>query len=164
MALSCAPAGVPTDPGLSPHAWVQVGGGDDHFEPLADGDPLVMVHGPQGGWHVLGSVRDGGLDAVVEIRFRVWAEEHGGALISDNRYRVQQVPDPEQPGAYAYPGMYGYLWVDELAQGELDTPPELLAWQELRLRMDLVDERGNATTGQLRVIAEPDPDDLDMVP
>lgn len=31
---------------------VAVGTGVEAYEPLAEGDPVTMVHGPQGGWHV----------------------------------------------------------------------------------------------------------------
>lgn len=40
---------------------VEVGTGLATFTPIADGDDLEVVHGPQGGYHVLGSLRASGL-------------------------------------------------------------------------------------------------------
>lgn len=31
---------------------LDIGSGDEIYAPLADGDPVTIVHGPQGGWHV----------------------------------------------------------------------------------------------------------------
>jgi hypothetical protein len=38
----CAAGEIAVDPGM----------GDLAYEPLADGDTITIVHGPQGGWHV----------------------------------------------------------------------------------------------------------------
>lgn len=42
-------------------ATLEVGTGADAFEPLTDGDDLVLVMGPQGGYHVWGSLRATGV-------------------------------------------------------------------------------------------------------
>ena len=39
-----------------------LGTGDTAFEPLSDGDTIFVIQGPQGGFHVLGSVRVSGID------------------------------------------------------------------------------------------------------
>lgn len=36
---------------------IELGTGEVDFEPLADGDEIDVINGPQGGFHVLGSVR-----------------------------------------------------------------------------------------------------------
>ncbi len=41
---------------------VRVGTGELAWEALGEGDALTVVHGPQGGYHVLGSVRTAGLN------------------------------------------------------------------------------------------------------
>ena len=33
-------------------ARVEIGTGDSTFETLVEAEPVVMVHGPQGGWHI----------------------------------------------------------------------------------------------------------------
>jgi hypothetical protein len=47
---STGETGVPTDPCASP--GVHLGSGVTDHLPLAAGDPVTLVHGPQGGWHV----------------------------------------------------------------------------------------------------------------
>jgi hypothetical protein len=44
-------------------ASVALGTGWASFEPLADGQDLELVYGPQGGWHIDLSLRTTGLDA-----------------------------------------------------------------------------------------------------
>jgi hypothetical protein len=83
------------------------------FQPYAEGDGAVMVHGPQGGWHVEASMRVTNTVPIVAIRYTIEAE---GARISDNNYRVQILQDGPCTGYY--PGMYGYLNVTALAVGD----------------------------------------------
>lgn len=139
-------------------ASVEVGGGDVEFVPLTDGVEATMVHGPQGGWHILGGARMSNFSPIVRIHYTVTVEATG-AIVADNNYRVEMRTDGECSGYYT--GMYGYLDVRELAEGDLDTPPELLAGQELRLTMDVADELGAAASDSLLVIAALDPMDVE---
>ncbi|MBT8493344.1 MAG: hypothetical protein KJO07_09835 [Deltaproteobacteria bacterium] len=41
---------------------VELGSGESSFEPLVDGDEIEVVLGPQGGYHLVGSARVGGID------------------------------------------------------------------------------------------------------
>lgn len=41
---------------------LSVGTGESTFVPLVEGDALELVHGPQGGWHVIVSARMSGLE------------------------------------------------------------------------------------------------------
>lgn len=152
---------VPTDTGLPvdclcADAALEVGGGASSFEPLAEGSPVTMVHGPQGGWHVLASARFANLHAIVGIDYviRVAADD---TVISDNFYRVQMVRDGACGGYY--PGMYGYLDVRALATGDRDTPPELLADVPLVLALSATDAEGRVATDTLAVVAALDPVD-----
>ncbi|MEC7984182.1 MAG: hypothetical protein VX278_03405 [Myxococcota bacterium] len=115
---------------------LEIGTGESSFEPIAEGASLVMVHGPQGGWHMLGSMSLLNTGPVVELDFRIYDEE-SGVIVSDNHYRVGLVMDTECSGFY--PGMYGYLNVSGLSVGDLDTPPELLGGHILRMEMDAND-------------------------
>lgn len=137
-----------------------IGTGAYDWQDLAPGDPLTMVHGPQGGWHLLGSARIGNTTEIVEVHYTVTAR--GDTIVSDNLYRVALFPEGECEGSYT--GMYGYLDVSALAEGDLDTPPELLSYETLTLRMEVTDEDGRTAEASLDVKAEPDPEDLDMVP
>lgn len=59
---------------------VEVGVGGSRLSPLADGDPLPIVRGAQGGIHVvIGAwVRDMAID---DVRLRYWLEDPDGARI-----------------------------------------------------------------------------------
>ncbi len=68
IALPLLTACTPDDPGPPPGACdglgtpsVTVGTGLDVFTPYEDGADLPFWHGPQGGWHVYGSVQVAGL-------------------------------------------------------------------------------------------------------
>jgi hypothetical protein len=134
---------------------LEVGGGDASFEALAEGAPMTMVHGPQGGWHVAASVRLRNLSPIVALHYTIDA---GSVRVSDNRYRVQVLPDGTCGGWY--PSMYGYLNVAGLVNGEADTPPELLGGSELLLTIEAEDLEGRTASGTLRATAALDPIDV----
>lgn len=166
LALLGCPPTPSTDTGGGQDANAEVGGtlvaddGSESFLPMVDGDPVTMVHGPQGGWHVLGSLRAVDTPEVVAIHFTV-TDEDDGWLVSDNLYELLLTEGDD--GALYRLSMFGFLDVHEHAQGELNTPPELLAGKVLRLQMDVrdaADPEGPATTATLRAIATKDPADL----
>lgn len=146
------------DPCFRDAPTLEIGSGEVTWETLQAGDPVTMVHGPQGGWHILGSARVAHTDAIVRINFSITVQE-SGAVIADNTYTVQMIMDADCEGYY--PGMYGYLDVSALAEGELDTPPELLSETPVVLHMRVEDLNGRSTTAQLDVIAMPDPMDVE---
>ncbi len=137
-------------------ASVSVGGGDTTYEPLSDGDPAMIVHGPQGGWHLLASARVRNTLNRVTITYtaKVLPEE---TPISWNQYGVQLQEQGSCTGDY--PGMYAYLDVSDLAEGEADTPPELLEGKEIQLRLQVEDEDGRAAEASVTVIGALDPAD-----
>ena len=154
-------SGGPIDTGPRPcfadPPAVTIGTGEASFLSLSDGDPVTMVHGPQGGWHIAGSVRIDNMDDVVDIRFTI-TEPSSGLVISDNTYRVMLVPSGRCTGEFI--SMYGYLAVHEMAEGLMDTPPELLADAPLQLQMDVTDTSSRTTSASLSVIAALDPADV----
>jgi hypothetical protein len=137
-------------------ATVTIGTGDVSYVPVAAGAEVTMTHGPQGGWHVLGSAEMANLLPIVSIHYTITTQPEG-AIVSDNLYRVQMVAEGECGGYY--PGMFGYLDVTALATGDLDTPPELLAGHTLRLAMEVTDTEARTATAQLDVVAALDPMD-----
>jgi hypothetical protein len=148
----------PADPCACEPAAVEVGGGEDAFVPVSDGAEAVMVHGPQGGWHVLASARFANTSETVTIHYTIEVPSLG-AVVSDNVYKVYMLRDGECGGYY--PAMYGYLNVTDLVSGDADTPPEILAGEELVLRLDVVDFDGREASDELRAVATPDPVDVD---
>lgn len=155
LLLACAPTPAPDDSAPPAALEVQIGTGATAWEPLEALDPLTMVHGPQGGWHLLGSVWVHNWDGEAEVHFTVTTEE--GVRVADNLYRVFLYLDGQ--GGGQFPGMYAYLSVAELAQGEADTPPELLAGQPLTLHMDVGAPGGASGSHTLVVTAALDPAD-----
>jgi hypothetical protein len=85
---------------------------------------------------MLGSIRLNGSEQIVEIDYKI-RDIDSNVIVSDNHYRVALVMDGECSGYY--PGMYGYLDVSELAVGDMDTPPELLAQHTLEMTMSAND-------------------------
>jgi hypothetical protein len=155
-----SPTGQDPDGCEEDELLVEVGTGDLNFESLEDGSPVTMVHGPQGGWHMLGSVQVGQTEPIVRVHYIIETVETG-VVIADNTYQVQLVSTGECSGYF--PGMYGYLDVTDLAVGEADTPPELLAYDAVRMEMSVEDTQGRLGSATIEVIATPDPADLDMV-
>jgi hypothetical protein len=135
---------------------VEIGTGEDIFVDLADGAPLMMVHGPQGGWHMLASVRVTGTLPEVHIQYEI-EHEPSGVTVSNNSYNLALLMEEGCSGTYV--GMYGYLGVGVLEEGEFNTPPELLDGDTLILRMDVQDIDFVKALGELRVIAVRDPAD-----
>ena len=115
---------------------VTVGTGEQVFLDLEPEQKVTMVHGPQGGWHMLGSVRLEHTLSIVEIDFRI-TDILSGVVVSSNHYRVGLIMEDECTGFY--PGMYGYLNVQDLIDGEKDTPPELLGDHLLKMEMETND-------------------------
>ena len=133
-----------------------IGTGEYAWEPLEPGDEITMVHGPQGGWHILGSARIGAMYDNVEIHYTI-TDVPSGHVVSDNNYFVQQVSLDDCEGEVI--GRYGYL-NDYAALGEADTPWELLACHEVMLAMSITDRTWKKTVdASLELIAVPDPAD-----
>ena len=138
-------------------ARVEVGTGENIFESLVEAEPVVMVHGPQGGWHMLGSVRTHNMHNIIEVHYTV-TDVSSGVVVSDNNYRVAVVEDEECSGYY--PGMYGYLDVADLATEFATRPPEVLGYKLVDMKMSVTDYDGRVVTQTLRVTAQPDPVDI----
>ena len=107
---------------------------------------------------MLGSVRVHSMDPIIEVHFTVHDEE-SGVFVSDNRYRVAIVEDGECTGYY--PGMYGYLDVSGLATETATRPPEVLGYNSVIMTMTVTDLSERTVTQTLRVVAQPDPVDVD---
>jgi hypothetical protein len=152
---------VPTDPAVS------LGTGELAFEPLAEGGDLAVVHGPQGGYHVVGSVRARGFDAGDAERldapnnpvvaFRTW---HGGVdLTLTGAYR--QGLDPRTLGIDAPADAEG--WTHEMV-GRLcilDIPDDdVLVGQEVTFEVEVTDASATVYRDVRTVWIEKDPRNL----
>lgn len=161
--LSPVPPGVgdidPTCYGRSPA--LVVGDGALGFTPLTPGQAVTMVHGPQGGWHVLSSALVANLRSVVEIDVSVVLDPSGDVVASDTYY-VALLMTGTCVGEY--PGIYAYLDVAALADGDLNTPPELLGGANAELRMRVEDSDTHTAEAVVPVILELDPIDVTPTP
>jgi hypothetical protein len=162
LALACAGSETGTDAsGDLPEsceeaeATALIGTGEYEWEDLLAGDPVTMIHGPQGGWHILGSVRLANLFENVEIHYTI-TDLASGLVVSDNDYFVQQVSLGACSGEVI--GRYGYLnHYEALVEGEADTPWELLACHDVEIAMSATDTTwGKAAQATLVVVATPD--------
>ena len=115
---------------------IEMGEGERTFELFEEPYESMMIHGPQGGWHILASLQIHGMMDIVEVQYTI---EHlaTGVLVSDNNYRLAVISEGDCTGYY--PGMYGYLSVSPLYDGDLDTPPELLGGEQLRIQFRVND-------------------------
>jgi len=123
-------------PCFSESPILELGEGESQFQPFNSEKEVVMVFGPQGGWHILGSFYLKNALQILDVYFTMNHIETG-ALIVDQQYRLAMVQDGDCQGYY--PGLYGYLEVYGIADGELDTPPELLAYDQILMKIRVND-------------------------
>ena len=150
--------GPDSNPCFDAAPWAVIGTGESEWEDLNSGDAVTMVHGPQGGWHILGSAKAGNMGQLVSIHYTIH-DVASGARIANNTYTLALKMDDECSGHF--PGMYAYLNVSTLKTGDRDTPPELLAYNDLELTMDITNEYGMSISETVQVIAVPDPQDIE---
>lgn len=143
-------------------ASLEVGEGEEGFEPLQAGDPVVMVHGPQEGWHITGAIRTWNTEDIVRLHYTVTVPAFDDATIVDQTYRFKLVPEDECGGTQ--PALTGFIVMDELTDDESIEPHELLAYETVVMRMHLTDDAGVELVETLEVQAVPDPQDLELDP
>lgn len=132
----------------------------DNWNPISDGDEVVVVYGPQGGWHIWGSAKAYNTRNVVQIDIEIY-DIPSGQLIADNGYHVALVQEDTCTGSY--PGMFAFVDVDGLIDTDagLDTPPELICYHPLRIEMSATDSGGRVLKQVVEVIGVPDPVNVD---
>ena len=120
----------------------------------------MMVHGPQGGWHMLGAIRATNTTSIIQSPLKSRLEY--GVFISDTDYHVMLKMDENEECTGIYPAMFGFLDVSELVDGDLDEPAELLSYAEVEMTMSIEDhtEPNPDGFGSLVVTAIPDPQDV----
>ena len=132
---------------------VELGTGETTYEPLSDGDPVVVINGPQGGQHILASVRTTGMSSIATVQLTIQraADE---SFVSDQTYRLQFFDDPDRDAdcAWLYPGLYGYLGFVSVAEDDAD-----FLWRDAIMRVEVTDEAGQAASDSVRVVPELEP-------
>ncbi len=123
------------------------------------GSEQVMVHGPQGGWHILGAADVRHAGDIVTLQYAItWPASD--VRLSYGNFKVMLVPHDDGCGG-TYAGMLGVLDVSDVKSGDADTPPELLAGETLTVSMDAEDLAGRTAHHEVSVIAALDPADMD---
>lgn len=168
---ACASAGdkalddtafVDADPCVSGRPTLALGEGEVLFEPLAPGDSVVMVHGPQEGWHITGAIRAWNTDSIVRLEYQVTVPDFDDAVIVDQNYRFKLVPEE---GCSGYqPALTGYIELDEVTSDEKVRPYEILAYKDVVMHMHLTDDNGVDLEESLTLTAVPDEQDKGMEP
>lgn len=88
---------------------IEIGTGEDRFQPLESGDDIEVIHGAQDGHHIVASVRLHNTADIATIHY--WIEDPiGDTVVSDQVYRTQMTPVAEgDPCSFEAVGMFGYL-------------------------------------------------------
>lgn len=84
-----------------PAPTLEVGTGQTSFEPLAAGDPIELVAGPQGGYHVFLALRCAGCASPVTVRYGANDATSGELLTFDDLQRTVTLHDVDGLGEYA---------------------------------------------------------------
>ena len=160
--LGCGVDGV-SGPELTGDCFVdppqlEIGEGESSFLPLSQGDNVVIVHGPQGGWHITGAVRATGIGQIARIRFSV---EHlnSGVFVTDYDYNVAMVMEDDCTGSFI--NMTGFITVSEMEGGDVLLPPDLLEDEELRITMEVDDFGERSVVRSVTVVGERHPLDME---
>jgi len=103
--LALHAAGCADDAAPSGEARVELGLGLERFAPVDDGEPIELVLGSQGGWHVDLAARVYGVDETDDIilSFRVYQGDGQIAYPIKRRVDPERAPRSED-GALEYPG------------------------------------------------------------
>lgn len=121
--------------------------------PLEDGDGIVMVHGPQGGWHLSLGVMVTDPDPFVIVDIDV---EGAGEVVVANHYEF--VLDEHDGCTGTREDLYGFLDVTSLRVAEQDTPPEILGGETLYATLRVTSSEGESEDA-VELRAELDPKD-----
>ncbi|MBW2257840.1 MAG: hypothetical protein JRI25_25005, partial [Deltaproteobacteria bacterium] len=129
---------------------VEVGTGELGFQSLSELDPVILVFGPQGGYHILGAAWVCNMPIPALVRFKIVHEE-SETLISDVLYRVR---DPNEPPCCGFQtNLFGYIDARNMPGGDTESIPDLLAGEVVVMTMAVDDETYTCTDSR-RVTVE----------
>ncbi|HMV68019.1 MAG TPA: hypothetical protein PKA64_14325 [Myxococcota bacterium] len=157
LPLSRQAAAIALAAGCTQAPAIEIGTGDLDFVPLTPGQEIEVIRGPQGGYHVLASVRTRGVEPGdpenlaspdnPEVRFRVTVE--GEDITLTGAYR-QGLDTFEADGGWTHQ-MVGRLCI-------LDIPDDdVLAGRSIHFDVRLLDATGLELTDGRELIAVPHP-------
>jgi hypothetical protein len=137
-------------------ATVELGTGTVNFEPLEDGDELVVVAGPQGGYHFVVHARATGLAA---------GDPTMPGIPANPRTRFSAILDGEEVDMEQSPYRLGYEQEGDfqvLPSGRilrlLDEIVPAIHGREVVLTVTVEDSEGDTASDERLILAVPDPD------
>jgi hypothetical protein len=142
--------------GCGQDATVELGTGTVDFEPLDDGDGLVVVAGPQGGYHFIVHARATGLvpgDPTmpgIPDNPRTWFS----AVLDGEEIDFEQ--SPYRLG-YEQDGDYQVLPSGRILRILNEVVPDIHG-QEVVIRVRVEDKEGDTAEDERTILALPDPD------
>lgn len=124
---------------------VEIGTGENQFEPLAAGDDIEVIHGAQDGHHIVASVRLHNTPDIATIHY--WIEDPvGETVVSDQVYRTQMTAVSDgQPCSFESVGMFGYL-------GRIEPDTATFLDSDVVVHMDIEGSAGRRSSDSVRVI------------
>jgi hypothetical protein len=161
MLRSCAPlllvavaaGGCGGQPQMGPPTAI-IGTGVFAFVPIADGDRVPIIHGPQGGHHIWGSVRARNVDpSALRARFTLF-DGASGSVVNTVDGVIDLSPigseatlaEPAPPG-----GPDG--WGEYLGSFVYVPNPCTIDERAVRMRVDVTDDSGRTCGDEHRFIA-----------
>lgn len=166
LVAGCAGDGPSGDSGSSASTCeegdieVTPGTGADEYVPLASGDPVILVHGPQGGWHIEGAGHLTNVGPEVTIEQRATVAELGGLeLVGSQGPAFQALVGHDSATCEGrFWGVRGFL---ETAQGALSGQDFVCTLRDLTLHYEFTVSVGDrAGTAAVDVVAALDPRDV----
>jgi len=111
-----------------PEPAFELGTGELEFEALADGDEILVIHGPQGGYHLLGSLRAVGIEAGTHDdlgdpqnpTMELEVEYDGRQLVVNGTFTQGMVPSSPPDPAWTHQTLGRLAILDIADDSELD--------------------------------------------
>jgi hypothetical protein len=175
MALVCLWSGcqgdaptdtAPVDPCAGSAPTLALGTGEFAFEPLLDGDRIMLTNGPQGGWHLWTSGRLTGVNPVLSVMGTVEDLTTGTLLAGGDDLPVTLDLSEAGVGTYAAGTcageFYGQLtYLNDAVPAQDDSYLDLICSledHELEFSLSVTEEATGETVSEaVRVLARLDP-------
>ena len=133
----------PSEP-ASVTPWLELGSGQSEFIDVEDGDELTLVYGIQGGWHVDGAAKFGGIDPEGASLTYLATDPDSGELLnytynaqlSENL--LQEIED-------------GWLRLGDLVVFDVDSDSDVLG-RTINIELTLTDADGNTMQDSRTVV------------
>ncbi len=166
LLASCAGDGTTTTTSSceDPDMTLTLGTGADSYVALAEGDPVTLVHGPQGGWHIEVSGQVAHTSQEVAILPTITVVSSGDQIAGDQNQNLMALSNFDDASCSGEFFGVNALVGDPHPE---DTLPEScyicsLAGELLDLSITVEDfNSGDSVTETVQVIVEPDPGDVE---